>query len=125
TMAFSSRWSVRTLVEGEGPGGAAARASEAGSGVGGLVGSRLLMRHLPGGGREQPPAQHAAEQAEELLTRRVRQPVPEWFGANRASFPRRRRGGTDRLEGSDMARLPGASLGVAGTSVPAPTAPTH
>ena len=47
----------------------------------GLVESRLLMSHLPGGWRKQPAAEHGAEQAEELLTHRVGQPVPELIGA--------------------------------------------
>src|SRR4051794_2398935 len=105
-MASRFRWPGRILAEargpGEGPGGGVAGA---GGGGDGRVGSRLLMSHLLGGGREQPPAEQFAEQAEELLTCRVRQLVPELLGANRALVPRRRRGGTDRLGCSDMARL--------------------
>src|SRR4051812_5916447 len=123
-MALRCRWPLPTLAEGGGLGGAGERVSGRGGREGGLVGSRLLMRHLRGRWREQPAAQHAAEQAEELLTRRLRQLVPELLGANSALLPRRRRGGTDRLEGSDMARLPKVLRGAAGTSVPVPRAPT-
>src|SRR5919201_3633365 len=98
-MALRRTWPSRTLAEGGGPGG---HGSGPAGRAGGLVGSRLLMRHLRGGWREQPAAEHAAEQADELLTRRVRQPVPELVGANGMSLPRRGRGGTSRLEGSDM-----------------------
>src|ERR1700733_433956 len=122
-MALLCTWSPRILAEGGGPGGGAAERVFGASGVEGLVGlvgSRLLMRHLPGGGREQPPAQHVAEQAEELLTRRVRQLIPELIGVKPTLLPRRRRGGTGRLEGSDMAPPPGVFFGRAAPRRPVP-----
>src|SRR5581483_1658170 len=97
-MALRCRWLSRILAEAKGPGdGPGGDVRGTGGGGDGRVGSRLLMSHLLGGGRQQPPAQQLAEQAKELLTGRVRQLVPELFGAKRALIPRRRRGGTDRL----------------------------
>ena len=92
-----------------------------------LVVSRVLMSHLRGlgGRREQPATEHVAEQAEELLTDRVGQPAPELIVANQGWVLSQRRGGTDRLESSDMARLPIVLLGIADTSVPVPTTPTR
>src|SRR5215217_7562349 len=101
-MALRCRWAARILAEGGGPDGdAEGLAAWAGEREGGRVGSRLLMRHLPGCGWEQPAAQHVAEQAEELLTRRVRQLIPEWIGAKPTLLPHKRRGGTGRLESSE------------------------
>src|SRR5271154_5075846 len=93
------------------------------SAVAGWLASTRLMLLLLAGRRQQTPRHQQTEHLAQLLSLSGCESIPEWRQRWRRCGSRRRRGGTDRLELSDMEYLLVLSCGVPGTTGPVATTP--